>query len=215
MSALFLYTLIWPLYIKVILMKILIDNGHGVETKGKQSPDGQFKEYAYARKVADEVYRILNEEGYDAHLITPEENDVPLSERVRRVNDCGKDSFLVSIHVDAHGNGEEWTSAHGWSAFVYTNSSAKSKELAGELHDVAKNKGLHIRYYLPNQRYWEANYYILKHTKCPAVLTENLFQTNKEDVAYLESDKGFKTIVDIHVQGIKNYIGRVSKESVE
>lgn len=53
------------------------------------------------------------------------------------------------------------------------------------------------------------------HTKCPAVLTENLFQTNKEDVAYLESDKGFKTIVDIHVQGIKNYIDRVSKEKSE
>ena len=196
-------------------MKILIDNGHGVKTKGKQSPDGQFREYAYTRKVANEVYRILNEEGYDVHLITPEENDVPLSERVRRINDYGKDSFLVSIHVDAHGNGLKWTTAHGWSAFVYTDSSVKSKELAGELHDVAKNKGLHIRYYLPNQRYWEANYYILKHSKCPAVLTENLFQTNKEDVAYLESDKGFQTIVDIHVQGIKNYIDRVSKESVE
>ena len=28
-------------------MKILIDNGHGVETPGKRSPDGRFREYAY------------------------------------------------------------------------------------------------------------------------------------------------------------------------
>ena len=33
-------------------MKILIDNGHGVETPGKRSPDGRFREYAYNRLIA-------------------------------------------------------------------------------------------------------------------------------------------------------------------
>jgi N-acetylmuramoyl-L-alanine amidase len=43
-------------------------------------------------------------------------------------------------------------------------------------------------------------------TSCPAVLTENLFQDNKDDVAFLLSDEGKKKIVDIHVQGILKYI---------
>ena len=28
-------------------MKILIDNGHGINTPGKCSPDGKFREYKY------------------------------------------------------------------------------------------------------------------------------------------------------------------------
>ena len=28
-------------------MKVLIDNGHGIETLGKRSPDGRLREYAY------------------------------------------------------------------------------------------------------------------------------------------------------------------------
>ena len=46
----------------------------------------------------------------------------------------------------------------------------------------------------------------LKHTNCPAVLTENFFQDNKEDVEYLTSDVGFHQIVRTHVEGILNYI---------
>ena len=32
--------------------KILIDNGHGVETPGKRSPDGILREYAWNRKTS-------------------------------------------------------------------------------------------------------------------------------------------------------------------
>ena len=38
-------------------MKILIDNGHGIQTKGKRSPDGKFLEYAYTREIARQVAR--------------------------------------------------------------------------------------------------------------------------------------------------------------
>ena len=34
-------------------MKILIDNGHGENTPGKSSTDGLFREYKYAREIAD------------------------------------------------------------------------------------------------------------------------------------------------------------------
>lgn len=52
----------------------------------------------------------------------------------------------------------------------------------------------------------ESGFYILKHTKCPAVLTENLFQDNRTDVDFLLSEAGKRAIVDLHVNGIVNYL---------
>ncbi len=55
-------------------MKILIDNGHGIETPGKRSPDGKFREYAYTREIARWVVSDLKDDGYDAELLVPECN---------------------------------------------------------------------------------------------------------------------------------------------
>ena len=38
------------------------------------------------------------------------------------------------------------------------------------------------------------------------MLTENLFYTNQEDLKILKSDEGKKKIVDLHVEGIVNYL---------
>lgn len=72
-------------------MRILIDNGHGENTKGKRSPDGAFREYAYARELANDIVRELAKRGYEAERIVKENSDVPLQERARRVNEvCGR-----------------------------------------------------------------------------------------------------------------------------
>ena len=68
-------------------MKILIDDGHGIQTKGKRSPDGTLLEYAYTRDLARQIVKILQSRGYDSELLVPEDDDIPLSERVRRVNE--------------------------------------------------------------------------------------------------------------------------------
>ena len=52
----------------------------------------------------------------------------------------------------------------------------------------------------------ESNFYVLKNTNCPAVLTENFFMDSKKDLEYLNSDLGFYQIVKTHVDGIMNYI---------
>ena len=47
---------------------------------------------------------------------------------------------------------------------------------------------------------------MLKKTKCPAVLTENFFMDNKDDVAYLVSPEGRNAVVATHVEAIIKYI---------
>ena len=51
----------------------------------------------------------------------------------------------------------------------------------------------------------EATINALVRTKCAAVLTENLFQDNKADVAFLTSEEGKKAIVDLHKEAILRF----------
>ena len=193
-------------------MKILIDNGHGHNTPGKRSPDGKFREYAYNREIAKRIVADLIDRGYDAELLVPEDNDISLEERVRRVNKIclASDSscvILVSIHVNAAGNGSKWTNATGWS--VYTcNGQTASDKLAECLCEAAiKNfPGKRIRTdYSDGDSDWEENFYILRHSLCPAVLTENFFMDGL-DLEFLQSKAGKQAIVDSHVEGILEYL---------
>ena len=47
-------------------MIVLIDNGHGVNTPGKCSPDKQIREYSYAREIASSLEQKFKEKGITA-----------------------------------------------------------------------------------------------------------------------------------------------------
>jgi N-acetylmuramoyl-L-alanine amidase len=192
-------------------MKVLIDNGHGENTSGKRSPDGRLREWSYTREIADLVVAGLRKNGIDAERIVKEDSDVPLSERCRRANaiykETGKKAILVSIHCNAAGSGASWMNARGWSVFVSNNASLNSKRLAESLAQVAECIPVLVRKPMPQQPYWEQNLAICRDTNCPAVLTENFFQDNKEDVEYLLSREGKDTVARIHIEGILKYLG--------
>ncbi len=197
-------------------MIILIDNGHGIDTAGKRSPDGRLREYKYAREIAAEVVKRLKARGYNAQQLVTEENDISLGTRCRRANDVcnhfGKTNVLVvSIHLDAKGMGASWFDARGFSARVWLNASAKSKQLASYLFDAAQAQGLKTRFPKPGQKWWPQNLAICRDTDCAAVLTESGFMDNKQDVEFLLSDKGREAIINLHVEGIINYIKSVEK----
>lgn len=189
-------------------MKVLIDNGHGSNTAGKRSPDGRLIEYAYAREIAVRVVHELRKRGLDAERIVREEVDVPLAERCKRVNEYkANEAILVSIHCNAAGNGSTWMSARGWEAWTSVGKT-KADKLATCLYDAAGRAGFKLRKdETDGDPDKEGHLYLLKHTKCPAVLTENLFQDNKEDVDYLLSKEGKRAIVELHVDGICEYFG--------
>ena len=190
-------------------MKILIDNGHGLMTAGKRSPDGLFREPFYNREIARRIVTELRDRGLDAELLVPEDDDISLAERVRRVNAAcfllGKQNvILVSIHVNAAGNGTKWLNATGWS--VYTcKGQTESDRLAETLCEAAiKNfPGRRIRTdFSDGDSDWEKGFYILRKSLCPAVLTENFFMDSRDDLEYLQSRAGKQAVVDTHVEGI-------------
>lgn len=193
-------------------MKVLVDNGHGEETAGKRSPDGCFREYAYTRHIASAVVAGLQELGHDTELLVPEVHDVSLQERARRVNSAcqrlGKSNvLLVSIHVNAAGCGE-WKTARGWSCYTSIGQT-KSDVVAEYLYAAAERNfvGHKIRTEkVDGDKDIEQGFYLLRKTLCPAVLVENFFMDNHDDLAFLESSAGQAAIIKTHIEGIDAYI---------
>jgi len=225
-------------------MKILIDNGHGIQTKGKRSPDGKLLEYAYTRELARQIVAALKARGYDSELLVPEDDDISLEERVRRINkicltyepsspahrhglphnrhgrprpaispSCPApighpNVILISIHVNAAGDGTQWMNATGWSCYT-CKGQTQSDTLANCLYEAAiKNfPGRRIRTdYSDKDSDWEENFYLLRKSLCPAVLTENFFMDNKTDLACLQSVEGKRSVVTTHIEGIVEWL---------
>ena len=53
---------------------------------------------------------------------------------------------------------------------------------------------------------YEENFYILRHTLCPAVLVENFFYDNPDDLRFLESEEGQARIVEALMKGVGRYV---------
>ena len=119
-------------------------------------------------------------------FIDIEDNDLNLSQskelslRCKIVNDLVKqykNCIYVSIHVNAAASDGKWHTGTGWE--IYTSpGKTKSDNLAKCIYESAKNNLTNVKLrtdFSDGDPDKEANLYVLNHTKCPAVLTENLF----------------------------------------
>ena len=195
---------------------IILGTAHLKSTPGKRSPDGKFREYQYSRQLCDAIRSALEMRGYKV-FIDVEEDDLKMNSSQELVHRCKivnalqkeyKNCIYVSIHVNAAGNGKDWFNATGWSAYTSVGVTAADKLAECMYWSAKKNlSGKKIRTdFSDKDSDYESNLYVLKHTNCPAVLTENFFQDNKDDVKYLLSDVGFFQLVKTHVEGIVKYI---------
>ena len=193
---------------------ILIDNGHGFDTKGKWSPDKKYQEWAWSRDMAALIAGELKRRGYDARLLVPERNDIPIKTRVKRVNEIcdryGKyNVILLSIHSNANSSDGQWHDGQwsGFTANVSLNASENSKLLADFIWARAIEVGLKGNRAVlekPGKRYIAQNLGMCRDTKCPAVLTESAFHDTRDGVRTLTERK--QTIMLAHVNGIIDYI---------
>ena len=194
-------------------MKILIDPGHGIDTPGKRSPDGLFREYLWNRQVADLILEGLVSAGVDASLVVTETNDVTLRNRVNRINTiCNRvgasNVLLVSVHANAAGNGSAWMNASGWSCYT-SKGKTRSDQVAECLYDAFEEEfqDRKIRKDMSDgDRDWEENFYVLQKSKCPAVLLENFYYDNREECAWMLQEETKKRIASAAVKGIIKYI---------
>ena len=185
-------------------MLIILDNGHGWNTSGKRSPvwnDGtQLLEWRFNRILVKEIKRRLDHLRIESIILVPEDYDISLKERCNRVNDIYKnrnDAILISIHANAGGG-------TGWEAWTSVGET-KSDYYARVLYNSA---GQYLRKWRIRTDFSDGDpdkedqFYILKHTMCPAVLTENLFMDNEKDCKFMMSSEGIETLAALHVDAI-------------
>lgn len=172
-----------------------IDAGHGGKDPGAEGADGRY-EMNDTIKVADEVIRILKEQGQDAYLL---DRNLKAEDRPKLANKNDAD-FLVSIHRD----GSESKSAKGISLFVHDPSHKQrqlepQKEYApaeqGDKHTLDKTLatklknelvtvgGMNFRdiYYGSAVPPTYQDYYINRLANMPSCLIELGFITNSAD----------------------------------
>ena len=64
---------------------------------------------------------------------------------------------------------------------------------------------------LPNQKYWVNNFYVIKNTLCPAILSESGFYDNVDDATYLLTPESRENVAMYHYNAIVKYIQEVIK----
>lgn len=187
---------------------IILDNGHGQETPGKRSPDGLFREYRWTRDFVKKLHSKLEFLGYKSVILVPEENDIGLTKRCKRVNELCKDNecILISIHNNAAADNGKWYNATGWEAFT-SFGNTESDLLAEILYQEIEAEGIKIRSdKTDNDLDKEADFTIINKVNCPAVLTENMFMDSKKDIEFLNSEYGINKLLRAHIIGILRYL---------
>lgn len=191
---------------------ILLDAGHGgiingvYQTAGKRSPkwdDGsQLLEGVFNREIVNSLHQQLIQQGIDCRILVPEQEDISLSERVKRANKIYRENnakcYLLSIHANAGGGEgfEIYTSPGQTKADAFAESIAEAykkvfpdKKLRTDLSDGDLDK--------------EAKFYILQKTAMSAALAEIGFMDNEDECRnLLMSTSGKKKIINFLMMGI-------------
>lgn len=192
---------------------VILDPGHGINTIGKRSPDGEVYEYSKNREILLVLAEKLEKKAFRVKSTVPAfAFDFSLGWRAKYVNDLvklyGKENvILISLHCNADSE-VNYTGARGFSSYVYRNCSAESKKFSSLLWlEVATESRFDFKgnRRIPNKGYIDSNLYILKKTTCPAVLAENLFMTNRFDCMLLNNEKAIDALTDCYVRALEKY----------
>lgn len=188
-----------------------IDNGHGGLTSGKRSPilpDGrQLFEFEFNRDVTQRIFDRLDEIGVAYFNVVPETETIGnfLTERVNRANQLS--TALPKLFVSIHANAgpapsiQDFTddSVRGIETWHYHGSTV-GRQLAAvfqrHLIDRTGFVNRHLRSKVTGQ------FFVLRATRMPAILTESGFYNNRFDLPIMLTDEFRQQIADAHVDAI-------------
>lgn len=166
--------------------RIMVDPGHGGSDTGAIGPAGT-KESLVTLAVGLKLRDKLEELGADVRMTRDTDRKVSgnpdgtqkeeLQARVALAN-----SWPAEVYVSVHANSSTNSAAHGTETYHSRNASAKSREMAANVHEeMVKATGFRDR------GVQEAGFYVIKNTNMPAILVETGFVSNPVEEAQLVS----------------------------
>jgi len=188
---------------------VCIDMGHSMNTAGKQTPpyvDGLvIKEAQQNYPIGFLVKDILKYNGVNVVVTNSDISyDMSLHDRVAVEKSVDADCF-VSFHKNA-GPKYEWSAPNGTETYCYkfgANGEKLARYVQNEVIDETDDYNRGIK---------EANFYVLKYTKSPAILCELGFMTNKGDAADMLNKTSQKRYAEAVAKGILKYLEIEYKE---
>lgn len=199
-------------------MNILIDSGHGGINKSGEyvtAPSKMFEfnngEVAYEghinRQLELMVKFFLLRMVPEATIVSVADSyiDTPLWKRVKLANQYDpKDTVYVSLHSNA----SRKHNASGFSIYTTvgeTQADVLARSIFRAVAKSSKSLGITMRRTRSDVDI-EKNFYVLKHTKCPAVLVESLFFDHRRDFKKLKQPLFLMRLAEGIAEGIVNYI---------
>lgn len=200
---------------------ILIDAGHGglyegrYMTNGKQATFNQTTIYegVLNRAVAHLLNYELSIRNIKSQVMNTSEIDINLSGRCFMINEKvnaspNKKFFLLSIHHNASSN----QSAEGFECYT-SKGETQSDIFANYLMKlfITKHPKRKARINTIEDPSKDSDFYILKNTICPAVLTEFAFMTNKKEFDYMTVYNGIQDEVNLLVEWIRFHVVKLEQ----
>ena len=181
---------------------VVLDAGHDASNLANKSPDGSYYEHEFCLDMAKRIGAHLRRCGVTVVETRPDCAAVSLAERCAVANKIQGLNLFVSLHSNAAG-GSGWSSARGWSAYLY-GAGGEREQAAQAILARVRETGAAVR---SNPIVYDPSLYVLKHTVAPAVLIEHAFHTNEEDVKNLKSDAWRASVAEAEARGITDYLG--------
>jgi N-acetylmuramoyl-L-alanine amidase len=184
------------------MKKIFLDKGHGGRDPGAVANGLQEKTLTHQIVEYAVNHLFENYTGFELRVSRAGDQTLTLSQRAKMANDWGADVF-VSVHINA-GKGTGFES-YIYNGGVSSQTVALQNVLHGEILSAMRQFGNII-----DRSKKRANYAVLRETKMPAVLTENLF-IDSDDAKYLKNEAFLKVVGEAHARGIAKFLGLPQK----
>lgn len=182
--------------------RIFWDKGHGGNDPG--AVGNGLREKNLTDRIVDYAMACLtaNYVGFIQKDSRPNDETLTLEQRSDMANEWGADVF-VSAHINA-GKGK------GFESFIHPNAGASTKALQNVLHAEILSAMKKFDPSLIDRGNKTANYAVVRETKCPAVLTENLF-IDSNDHKWLQNEAFIKSVGEAHARGVAKFLGLPAK----
>ncbi len=209
-----------PLSLRQIGVRtILIDPGHGGKDQG--AAGAYSKEKDLTLQIALRLQRQLKKVGYKVYVTRASDRKLELSDRARASNSIKADLF-ISIHMNAAAN----RSVRGIETFAITapgapSSGAKKVAYTSYPGNAAQHNSYALAWNVQSAlvKYTRANdrgvkharFVVLRETRCPAILIECGFISNRADEKLLMSPSYQEQLASCITYGIYNYHQKLLK----
>jgi len=174
---------------------IVIDAGHGGKDPGATSYYG-FYEKTVNLDVAIQIADLLRDKGHRVIMTRTGDVFIELEERAYIANRAKADAF-ISIHSDSSAR----SSTNGFTVYTARSGSSWAANNLAEAIDECMGKTS-----INSNGVKQADYRVLIHTKCPAVLVELGYLSNYWEAKQLKNVNMQKRLAQAIADGITNYL---------